>query len=70
MHEGEAEPPCKGAKRIWPRGCFNLVVFCTWKNENGPLFVTLNKAHVQVDQGPHHKTRYTGCNRIESGKVP
>jgi hypothetical protein len=40
------------------------------KNENRPVFVTLHKAQVQVDQGPQHKTRYTESNRKESGKEP
>ena len=40
------------------------------KNENRPIFVTLYKAQVQVDQGPQHKTRYTELNRRESGKEP
>ena len=39
-------------------------------NENRPIFVTLYKAQVQVDQGPQHETRYTECNRIESEKEP
>ena len=38
------------------------------KNENRPIFVTFHKAHVQLDQGPQHKTRYTQSNRRQSGK--
>jgi hypothetical protein len=33
--------------------------------ENRPIFVSLHKAQVQVDQGPHHKTRYTESNTKE-----
>jgi hypothetical protein len=35
-----------------------------------PIFVTLHKALVQVDQGPQHKTRYTESNRRDIGKEP
>jgi hypothetical protein len=35
-------------------------------NENRPIFVTLYKAQVQVDQGPQHRTRYTESNRREN----
>ena len=38
------------------------------ENENRPLFVTLHKAQVQVDQGPQHKTRYTETCREKVGK--
>ena len=38
------------------------------KNENRPIFVTLHKAQVQVNQGPQYKTRYTESNIRESGK--
>ena len=40
------------------------------KNENRPIFVTLYKAQVQVDQRPQHKTGYTESNRKESEKQP
>ena len=40
------------------------------ENENRPLFVTLYKTQVYVDQGPQHKTRYTEFYRRESGKEP
>ena len=43
---------------------------CMQKNENRPIFVTLYKAQVQVNQGPQHKTRYSESNRRESGKEP
>jgi hypothetical protein len=33
------------------------------------ILISLYKAHVQVDQGPSHKTRYTE-DRRESGKEP
>ena len=33
------------------------------KNENRPVFFTLHKAQIQMDQGPQHKTRYTESNR-------
>ena len=46
------------------------LVGCLQKNEIRPIFVTLHKAQVQVDQGPQHKTRYTESNRRESGKEP
>jgi hypothetical protein len=32
--------------------------------------ISLNKAQVQVDQGPPHNTRYTETNRKESGEEP
>jgi hypothetical protein len=32
------------------------------------ICVNLHKAQVQVDQEPHHETRYTKSNRRESGK--
>jgi hypothetical protein len=35
-----------------------------------PIFVTLHKAQVQVDQEPQHKTGYSESNRRESGKEP
>jgi hypothetical protein len=38
------------------------------KNENRHIFVTLNNAQVQVDQGPQYKIRYTESNRKESEK--
>jgi hypothetical protein len=37
---------------------------------NRPIFVTLYKVQVQVDQEFQHKTRYTESNRRESGKEP
>jgi hypothetical protein len=40
------------------------------KNENRSIFLTLYKAQVQLNQGPHHKTRYTESNRRESEKEP
>jgi hypothetical protein len=40
------------------------------KNENGPIFVILHKAQVQVDQGPQHKMRNTESNRRKGGKEP
>ena len=40
------------------------------KNENRAIFVTLDKAQVQVDQGPQHRTRYTESNRRENGGKP
>ena len=40
------------------------------KNESRPIFVTLHKAQVQVDQGAQHKTRYTDYNRKQSEKEP
>ena len=41
-----------------------------WEIKNRPIFVTLVKAQVQVDQGPQHKTRYSESNRRESRKEP
>jgi hypothetical protein len=29
------------------------------ENKNRSIFITLHKAEVQVNQGHHHKTRYT-----------
>jgi hypothetical protein len=43
-------------------GCLNV------ENENRPIFVTLHKAQIQVDQGPQYKTRYTESSRRGSGK--
>jgi hypothetical protein len=40
------------------------------KNENTSIFITLQKAQIQVNQGPQHKTKYTESNRRESGKEP
>ena len=40
------------------------------KNDNRSIFVILQKAQIQLDQGPQHKTRYTESNRRESGKEP
>ena len=40
----------------------------TKKNKSRPTFVFMQKAQVQVDQRPQHKTRYTESNRRESGK--
>jgi hypothetical protein len=39
-----------------------------YKNEIRAIFVTLQKAQVQVDQGLLHKTRHTECSRRENGK--
>ena len=53
---------------------FNKWCWSNWlsiqKNENRPIFVTLYKAQVHVDQGPQHKTLYTEYNTRESGKEP
>ena len=35
-----------------------------------PFLSPCTKPHVQVDQGPPHKTRYTESNRRESGEEP
>jgi hypothetical protein len=34
------------------------------------ILISLYKAHVQVDQGPPHKARYTETNGRESGEEP
>ena len=39
------------------------------ENENRPIYVTLHKAQVQVDQGLQHKLD-SESNRRESGKEP
>jgi hypothetical protein len=38
------------------------------ENENSYVFVTLQKAQVQVDQGPQYKTKYNESNRRKVGK--
>jgi hypothetical protein len=39
-------------------------------NTDWSILIAMYKAQVQVDQGPSHKTRYTECNRRESGEKP
>jgi hypothetical protein len=40
------------------------------KNANQSILISLDKAQVQVDQGPPHKTRYTETDRRKSGEEP
>jgi hypothetical protein len=40
------------------------------KNENRPIFVTFNKAQVQMNKGPQHKIIYIQSNRRKSEKEP
>jgi hypothetical protein len=67
----------KDAKNIqWKKEItFNKWCWSNWLSlcrriKIDPLFVTLYKGQVQVDQGPQHKTRYTESNRKGSGKEP
>jgi hypothetical protein len=40
------------------------------RRDHLPMFLSLYKAQVHVDQGPPHKTRYTESNRSERVKEP
>jgi hypothetical protein len=62
IHNGK-----KKASSIKSAGLTGCLYVEKW---NRPIFVTLHKAQVQVNQGPQHKIRYTESNRRESGKEP
>jgi hypothetical protein len=60
------EDPEINCTQVWTNvagltGCLHM------KNANTPIYISLNKTQVQVDQSPQHKTGHSKSSKKESG---